>query len=161
MQVRDIIYCPHHKRGLVVLESVKHRLPLVFYAEVHEAQQLAKALKSSHGPAHPLYDFLRRLLRALEATASYVVLDEVAGQGIQGFVYVQGPTSGHSIPCYAPNALALALWAKIPIYATRRALAQAEAADLPAGPVDAEAFRQWLAQVRPEDFQDPAPDLPS
>jgi bifunctional DNase/RNase len=126
MKIREIIYCPRHKRGIVVLESVQEGVPLVFYADVNEAQHLAKTLKSSSPPAHPLYELIRRLLRTLQATASYVVLDEVAGQGVQGFIYVQGPQTGHSIPCYAPNALALALQAKIPIYATARTLAQPE-----------------------------------
>jgi bifunctional DNase/RNase len=77
MQIREIIYCPHHKQGIVVLESVKERVPLVFYADVNEAQHLAKTLKSGTPPAHPLYEFIRRLLRAFQATVSCVVLDEV------------------------------------------------------------------------------------
>lgn len=159
MQVREVIYCPHHKQGMVVLESVQNRLPLVFSADVSEAQQLAKAFKSGNQPAPPLYDFLRRLLRALQATAKYVVLDEVTGQGIQAFVYVQGLNTGHSLPCYAPNALAFALQAKIPIYATGRALTHAEPSDLPpTSAADEEEVRQWLAQVKPDDFLPPPAD---
>jgi bifunctional DNase/RNase len=158
MQVREIIYCPHHKQGIVVLESVREHLPLVFYAEVKEAQHLAKTLKSGHPPAHPLYEFIRRLLRSFQAATSFVVLDEVTGQGVQGFVYVQGRKTRHSIPCYAPNALALALQAKIPIYATTRTLAHAEPAAPSPKTADEEHMRQWLAQVKPEDFQRPAAD---
>jgi len=162
MQVREVIYCPHHKQGMVVLESMKSRLPLVFSADVSEAQQLAKALKGGEQPAPPLYDFLRGLLRALQATVKYVVLDEVTGQGIQAFVYIEGPKTRHSLPCYAPNALAIALQARIPIYATGRALTHADPTDSPAtNAADEEEVRQWLAQVKPDDFlSPPADDLP-
>jgi bifunctional DNase/RNase len=156
MQIREVIYCPHHKRGIVVLESVRQRLPLVFYADVREAQYLAKTFKSGNPPCHPLYEFIQRLLSALRATPSYVVLDEMTGQGILGFIYVQALTTGHRIPCYAPNALALALQSKIPIYATATVLAYAEPTALSPIPDDTEDVRQWLTQVKPEDFQPPS-----
>jgi bifunctional DNase/RNase len=156
MQIREITYCPHHKRGIVVLESVRKRLPLAFYADVAEAQLLAKTLKSGTHPDRPLYEFIQLLLSALQATATYVVLDEVTGQGILGFIYVQGVKTGRRIPCYAPNAMALALQAKIPIYATAKALAHAEPTAPSPGAANEEDVRQWLAQVKPEDFQRPA-----
>jgi bifunctional DNase/RNase len=158
MKIREVIYCAHHKRGIIVLESVARRLPLLFYADVDEAQRLAKMIKSGNPPSHPLYEFIHSLLSAFQATARYVVLDEVAGEGILGFIYVQGTERRHRIPCYAPNALAMALQAKIPIYATTRTLAHAEPTSPSPDAVDEEDVQYWLAQVKPKDFQRPSAD---
>jgi len=158
MQIREITYCPHHKRGIVVLESVGEHFPLVFYADADEARYLAETLKSGNPPDQPLYEFIQGLLRAFHATATYIVLDAVIGRGILGFICNQGPKTGQSIPCYAPNALALAYQAQIPIYATAKALAHAEPSAPSHNGVDAEDIQQWLAQVKPEDFQYPSAD---
>jgi len=56
------------------------------------------------------------------------------------------------VPCYPPDAIALALRAGIPIYATHDALAHAE----PSPPPPADAVSEWLERVRPADFRPPS-----
>jgi hypothetical protein len=94
---------------------------------------------------------MRRLLEALQATATRVVLDVVQGEGLDGLVYVQQAESEQGIPCYASDALALR--ANLSIYATAEALAYAERLSPSPSALDAGGeVRQWLEQVRPEDF---------
>jgi bifunctional DNase/RNase len=96
---------------------------------------------------------MRRLLEALQATATRVVLDVVQGEGLDGLVYIQQAESERGIPCYASDALVLALRANLPIYATAEALAYAERLSPSPSALDAGGeVRQWLEQVRPEDF---------
>ena len=118
-----------------------------------EACRLAQELERGQYVCHPVYDFVRRLLETLQATATRVVLDVVQGEGLDGLVYVQQAESERGVPCYASDALALALRANLPIYATAEALAYAER--LPPSPStfdEGGKVRQWLEQVRPEDF---------
>ena len=56
------------------------------------------------------------------------------------------------VPCYPPDAIALALRAGVPIYATAAALSHADPAPPAPGVVTA-----WLDQVRPDDFQGSPP----
>jgi bifunctional DNase/RNase len=153
MRIREITSCPQHKRTIIMLEDVHQCLRLTFYADPDEACRLTQELEQGPYVCHPVYDFMRRLLEALQATATRVVLDIVQGAGLDGFVYVQQAESERGVPCYASDALALALRANLPIYATAEALAYAERLSPSLNTFDADGeVRQWLAQVRPEDF---------
>jgi bifunctional DNase/RNase len=74
---------------------------------------------------HPIYDFIQSLLEALQATVTHIVLDDVTGKGLRGFIVFQRSGTKCTIPCYATDALALAVRTKVPIYVTARALAYA------------------------------------
>ena len=55
------------------------------------------------------------------------------------------------VPCYPPDAIALALRTGVPVYATAAALSHAE----PAPPPPPREITAWLDQVRPDDFNTP------
>ena len=153
MRIREIASCSQHRRTIIMLEDVHQCLRLTFYADPDEACRLTQELERGQHVCHPVYDFMRRLLDALQATATRVVLDVVQGEGLDGLVYVQQAESERGVPCYASDALALALRANLPIYATAEALAYAERLSPSPNAFDEGGeVRQWLAQVRPEDF---------
>jgi bifunctional DNase/RNase len=155
MQIQELTFCPHHKRGLIVLEDVARRLTLAFDVHPDEVPRLARMLKGSQQVVHPLHDFIQAFLDAFLVTPTDVVLDDVPGKGLMAFVQVQRAGTMHSIPCYAPDALALAAQMKTPIYATERALVHAgprsPASDLPVKESD-EDVHAWLARIKPTDF---------
>ena len=126
MRIREIAPCSQHRLTIIMLEDVHQCLRLTFYADPDEACRLTQELERGQHVCHPVYDFMRRLLEALQATATRVVLDVVQGEGLDGFVYVQQAESERGVPCYASDALALALRVNLPIYATAEALAYAE-----------------------------------
>jgi bifunctional DNase/RNase len=89
----------------------------------------------------------------LQTTVTRVVLDEVKGDLIGSFIYFRQAESDFVVPYYAPDALALALRANLPIHATSAALAHAEQLPtFPSPPDERGEVTQWLAQVKPEDF---------
>jgi bifunctional DNase/RNase len=136
-----------------MLEDAHQCLRLTFYADPDEACHLTQELELGSYACHPVYDFTRRLLEALQATATRVVLDVVQGEGLDGFVYVQQAESERGVPCYASDALVLALRANLPIYVTAEALAYAERlSPSPSAFDEGGEVRQWLEQIRPEDF---------
>jgi bifunctional DNase/RNase len=129
---------------------------LTFYADLEEAQRLAYVIGQGPCAAQPVYDFIQSLLEAFQTTATRVVLDEVKGALIGSFIYFQRAESEVVLPCYAPDALALALRGNLPIYATATALAHAERLpSSPSTPDEREEVTQWLKQVKPEDFSSP------
>jgi bifunctional DNase/RNase len=153
MQLREVTACAIHGRAIIRLEDVHERLRLTFYADLEEAQRLAHVIERGPYATQPVYDFMQSLLAACQITATRVVLDEVQGERIGSYISCQRATSEVVVPCYAPDALALALRANLPIYATAAALAHAEHLSCSPSPLDARGeMTQWLAQVKPEDF---------
>jgi bifunctional DNase/RNase len=134
------------------LEPTSGTLTITFAADSHEAVRLGRVVQ--HGPqaCHPIFDFVRALLSSLEAGVTRVVLEDVQGEGISGIVYVGAGGSELPVPCYPPDAIALALRAGIPIYATQDALTHAEPSPTP----PPGAVSEWLERVRPSDFRQPS-----
>jgi bifunctional DNase/RNase len=155
MQIRELNFCADHKRGLIVLEDAERRLTLAFNAHPDEVPRLSRIIKGSKHVIHPLYDFIQSLLDAFLVTPTDVVLDDVPHRGLMAFVYVERTGTRLSVPCYAPDALALAVRMKTPIYATDRALAHAEPRSSSPSLLDEDDVQAWLARVKPTDFQSP------
>jgi len=153
MQLREVTACAVHGRAIIMLEDVNEQLRLTFYADLAEAQRLARVIERGPCAGQPVYDFIQSLLEAFQTTATRVVLDEVQGERIGSFIYFRRAESDLVVPCYAPDALALALRAHLPIYATAAALAHAERlSSSPSTPDEGGEVTQWLEQVKPEDF---------
>jgi hypothetical protein len=156
MQIQELIFCPQHKRGLIVLEDTTQRLTLAFDVHPDEVPRLARIMTSSQHAVHPLYDFIQALLETFLVTPTDVVLDDVPGKGLMAFVQVQRAGSMHSIPCYAPDALALAAQLKTPIYATAGALVHAELRTPSPNLLvheSEEDMQAWIARIKPTDFR--------
>ena len=152
MQVREMRLCPTHRTAVVQLDDVQRGLTMTFSADPHEPGRLARLMERGPQACHPVFDFVRALLDSFEAGVVRIVLDDVQGEGIEGLVYVGWGGGELPVPCYPPDAIALALRAGIPIYATHDALSHAE----PSPPPPADAVSEWLERVRPVDFRPPS-----
>jgi bifunctional DNase/RNase len=156
MQIQELSFCAHHKRGLVVLGNAQQRLTLAFDVHPDEVPRLVRMMKGSRQVVHPLHDFIEALLDAFLVTPTDIVLDDVPEKGLMAFIHVERAGTMFSLPCYAPDALALAVQMKTPIYATERALAHAEPRPPSMRllvPETGEDVQAWLARVKPTDFQ--------
>ncbi len=154
MRIRALVPSPDEERAVVVLEDVEQRFQFAFSADLHEAHRLGRAVGSAQCTCNPIYDFIEALMSTLQAAMTRVVLDDAGALGIRAVVWLQCGEARLPIPCYPPDALGLALRAKVPIYATAEALAYARpltsAGDVPR-PGPAEVSR-WLQRVSPDDF---------
>jgi bifunctional DNase/RNase len=153
MHIRDLLACSEHNRVIVVLEDAERRFRLAFYVSRDEAHRLAYELGRARCAGTPVYDFIQALMDAVHAPMTRVVLDDVGGTGVGGFIYCRRAESDMGVPCYMPDALALALRMKRPIYATDAALAHAEPLPPSASAHGEQSdVKEWLERVRPEDF---------
>lgn len=151
MQVTEMRLCPTHRTAVVELHDAQQRRIMTFSAEPSEAARLARVMECGPQACHPVFDFVRGLLCSFEAGVARIVLDDVQGEGISGTVFVAWGGAELPVPCYPPDAIALALRAGVPIYATAAALSHAA----PATPLP-DTVGDWLDRVRPGDFDGPA-----
>jgi hypothetical protein len=81
MQIQELIFCPQHKRGFIVLEDTTQRLTLAFAVRPDEAPRLARIMTSSQHAVHPLYDFIQALLETFLVTPTDVPWRFILFQG--------------------------------------------------------------------------------
>lgn len=153
MRVLELTSSADHQRAVIVLEEMERRFRLAFSTDPHEARRLAREMGLARCACNPVYDFIQSLLCTFLATISRVVLDDERGKGIGALVYLRTAEGELSLPCYPPDALALALRAKVPVYATARTLAHAQTlSGLETPPPGPSELSSWLERVKPEDF---------
>lgn len=153
MRIREMTFCPDHKRHIIVLEDASQRLTLTLSTEPDEAHRLPQVMGRGRYGWHPIYDFIQSLLEAFQATATRVVLDDVQGQGVSSSICIRRFEAELDIPCYVPDALALALRANVPIYATAEVLAHAAPLSPSSSALEAgRDLKKWLEHVKPKDF---------
>ena len=153
MRIREVTCSQDPHRTVVVLEDLEQRFRLAFSTDPHEAHRLARELGHARCACNPIYDFIQSLLHTFQASMTRVVLDDTGSKGIHALVHLQSAEGKMTLSCYPPDALALALRAKVPIYATAEALVHAEPLSAPGTLPSAPAqVSQWLERVKPEDF---------
>jgi hypothetical protein len=59
MQIREVTSCAVHGRTIIVLEDVSERFRLTFYADLGEAQRLARVIERAPCVGQPVYDFIQ------------------------------------------------------------------------------------------------------
>jgi bifunctional DNase/RNase len=146
MRLHELHRCGTHDATVVVLEDVAQSRRLTFSADRSEAQRLADAVTRGPRACHPIFDFVRALLRALGTAPARVVLEDVDGRGLGAFVVIRHGETDMSITCYPPDAVAIALREGLSIYATPAALDHAKPIAQP------DDVTRWLQDIRPEDF---------
>ena len=155
MRVRALLSSSDNERAVVVLEDAARRLQFAFSADLHETRRLRRAVDGAECTCNPIYDFIESSLSALRAAMTCVVLDDAGASGIRAVIWLERADVCLTIPCYPPDALGLALRAKVPIYATTAALAHATplttTSDVPRP--GAPEVRRWLEEVSPDDFR--------
>lgn len=155
MRIRALLSSPEKDRAVIVLEDAEQRRRLAFSADLHETHRLGRVLGGTPCACNPIYDFVESLLGAWQATITHVVLDDAGDLGIGAVVELKHADTSLTMSCYAPDALALALRAKVPIYATARALALMRprtAAEEAPSPSSTD-LKHWLDCVSPGDFR--------
>jgi len=153
MRIRELTCSADRQRAIVVLEDVEQRFRLAFSTDPHEAHRLAREMGRARCACNPVCDVVQGLLGAFQATISHVVLDDLGGKGIGALISLRRADRELSLPCYPPDALALALRAKVPIYASANMLAHAQQLSPPGVHSCGSAeISQWLERVKPEDF---------
>jgi len=158
MQFREIRSCPEHRQVIIVLGEVGGDRTLAIGADPDESARFAREIVRNPKSEHPIYDFIDRLVRMLEARPIRIVLEYVPGAGLAGSVAFSGREGETSVPCYPSDALALAKRAGVPIYVSGDLFTHLR--PFVPDPSDADPLggvAEWLERIRPQDFSSSTP----
>jgi bifunctional DNase/RNase len=142
MQVKGFLSCPQH--GQVVLEDPDGMVQLNIRMRPMMAHWLAHELKECQCPAVSVYRLLQELLTKLGGILRVSCIDASEDNTPLGLLVICR-ANGEEIrqPCHPADAIALAVRAQVPLYATSRALKMGSWKNI----------QPWLAMVRPQDFE--------
>jgi bifunctional DNase/RNase len=158
LRVKTVSHTPGAQTAVAVLETLTDHRTLALIVPLDEAHRLARVLGLSGCRCAPIYDLVDALVAALGTTIDRVVLDS-CDRGI-GAVVRLGDAS-EPLSCHPADALALALRAEAPIFATADVLSHTcppgshehpplSSSDATAPP--SAEVTTWLDGLRPGDF---------
>lgn len=154
MRVRALHSRPEGPQAIVVLETEAGDRALGFTIPTNEAARLARVLGLVECRCAPIFELLLELATGLGARVAHATVD-AEEPGIIATLALDHETRAIEVQCHPADAVALALRAGAPIYATPAALARAHTLGREGRP-GARDLGDWLATVRPSDFG-PAP----
>jgi hypothetical protein len=150
MRIVDLCTCRGTDQPMVLLEDEQRTRWLSFYLPMNEANRLARVLGKTPCRAVPIFELLGQVAQSVDLS---VLRAEIDGddRGVSASIVFRQGALDLSLACHPADAMALALRAGAPIFASDSALARGCAAD---PELRAQAVQRWLDRLTPSDFVD-------
>lgn len=149
---------PANAPVVLLREQAGERRVLPIYIDAPEAKAIALALEGRELPRPMTHDLLRDVIVTLSATVVRVTVTELLEGTFYAEIVLDVAGSSHVVSSRPSDAIALAVRTETPIYASAAVLDDAatvpeleEADDEDADEIIDE-FRDFIDQVKPEDF---------
>ncbi|MFS8524040.1 MAG: bifunctional nuclease family protein [Limnochordales bacterium] len=119
-----------------------------------EAQAISMHLDDKSKPQRPMtHDLLKNILDELDVKVERIVISDLREEIYYARVLLKTEKGTFEIDARPSDAIALAVRADAPIYVSEEVAARAVISNKQPDDEEMEAFRRFLDQVNPEDFQ--------
>lgn len=153
MRVAGIAIDAVNRSPIVLLKDGTDRRALPIYINQDQAKAIIGALEN-HKPPRPLtHDLLTNILEVWEMTLERVVIHSIQDGTFYAILTVRQGEVKKEIDARPSDAIAIALRTNSPIWVMEEVLADASIpVDRDADEAEQRAFREFLANLRPEDL---------
>jgi bifunctional DNase/RNase len=130
-----------------------HRLIEIFIGSP-EAASIHAAMEGAEMPRPLTHDLFVLTLERLQVEIRHVVLTEVRNGTYFAEMHLKSVNQDHTLSCRPSDAVAIAVRAECPVYATDELLDQVgEVADEVTESEILDEFKEFIDTIRPEDFE--------
>ncbi len=153
MRVAGVIVDPPTRIPVVLLRDPQDRRALRIYVSQDQAQAIFNAYKHQV-PLRPFtHDLMINILKEWDLTVERVVIHSLQDNTFHAVVTVRQGEVKKDLDARSSDAIALALRANAPIWVFEEVIADASIpVDEEADEAEQQAFREFLANLRPEDL---------
>lgn len=142
---------PSNQPIVLLKESTGERYLPIWIGAV-EATAIAFALQGIETPRPMTHDLLRDILGEINVTVDRIVISELVDQTFYALIHMSMNGQTAEVSSRPSDAIALAVRINAPIFAAEEVLDQAGIELRDDEETEVEKFREFLDQVRPEDF---------
>ncbi|MCW6036754.1 bifunctional nuclease family protein [Spirulina subsalsa FACHB-351] len=153
MKVAGIALDAVTRSPIVLLKDGSDRRALPIYIGQEQAKSIIGALENQRPPRPLTHDLLTNILDAWEMSLSKVVIHSLQDNTFYAVLCLTKGEETREVDCRPSDAIALALRTGSPIWVMEEVIADASIpVDRDADEEEREAFRNFIANLRPEDF---------
>jgi len=154
MKVRGLTLDPLTNMALVILRDLEGNKALPIWVGIPEANAIALELEQVPTPRPLTHDLVKNILDGVNATVTRIVVNDLKDSTFYATIFLSLRGEEIRIDSRPSDAIAVALRVKAPIFVTLDVIERAGSIDVSeqGGTEDPEQVKDWLENIRPEDF---------
>ena len=155
MKVKGLALDPSTNTPIVILEDLEEERALPIWVGIFEANAIALEMESVPTPRPMTHDLIKNILEGIQAEVSRIVINDLQDNTFYAVIFLSINGTEVTIDSRPSDAIALALRVDAPIFVAKKVLDEARSLDLPDTEQledDKEQWKEWLENLRPEDF---------
>ena len=158
MKVRGLALDPMSNMPIIILRDEEDKRSLPIWVGIFEANAIALELEKIATPRPMTHDLIKNILETIDARVLKVVVTDLKDNTFFAALHLQVGENEYTVDARPSDAIALALRVSAPIYVDEEVVRKAKTLDVSkdAEPVkgdDPERLREWLQNIKPEDFE--------
>lgn len=157
MKVRGLALDPLSNMPIIILRDEEEKRSLPIWVGIFEANAIALELEKITTPRPMTHDLIKSILETLEARVLKVVVNDLRDNTFFATIHLQLGKSELTVDSRPSDAIALALRVGAPIFVEEDVVRKAKSVEVTketevGGPEDREKIKEWLENLKPEDF---------
>ena len=159
MSIKGLMLDPVSNSPIVVLKDEEEKFFLPIWVGIFEANAIALELEKIPTPRPMTHDLIKNILESLEAQVLKIVVTDLKDNTFFAVLHLKLGDTEYTVDSRPSDAIALALRVAAPIFVEEEVFPKAgkmEVAKETTEPVktdDPEQLREWLQNIKPEDFE--------
>ena len=158
MKVRGLALDPVSNMPIIILRDEEDKRSLPIWVGIFEANAIALELEKIPTPRPMTHDLIKNILEAIEGRLLKIVVTDLRENTFFAELHLQVGEGEYTVDSRPSDAIALALRVSAPIYVNEEVVRKAKSLEVTkeAEPVkvdDPEKLREWLENIKPEDFK--------
>ena len=157
IKVRGLALDPLSNMPIIILRDEEEKRSLPIWVVIFEANAIALELEKITTPRPMTHDLIKSILEALEARVLKVVVNDLRDNTFFAAIHLQLGESELTVDSRPSDAIALALRVGAPIFVEEEVVRRAKSVEVTketeaVNPEDREKLKEWLENLKPEDF---------
>lgn len=155
MKVRGLALDPVSNMPIIILRDEEEKRSLPIWVGIFEANAIALELEKISTPRPMTHDLIKNILESVEAKVEKVVVNDLRDNTFFALIHLRLGEEEITVDSRPSDAIALALRVSAPIFVEEDVVRRAksvEPAVKEAAADDQEKLKEWLDNIKPEDF---------
>ena len=152
MKIKGLVVDPISKMPIVVLEDPNSERMLPIWIGVFEANAIALKVENINTPRPMTHDLLKVFLDKFDISIEKITVNDVRDNTFYALIYCRHKDRIIAIDSRPSDAIALALRLNAPIYVKEDVVQKAHSLKFDDNLEDSEKLKEWLENLKPEDF---------
>jgi len=152
MTVKGLTLDPLTNMPIVILKDMEDKRVLPIWIGLFEANAIALELEKISTPRPMTHDLIKDIITGLNATVTKIVVNDLKNNTFYAVIHLSLDGNNIVVDSRPSDAIALALRIGAPIYVSAEVVNKAKSIDMTKESEDADQLKEWLENLRPEDF---------